>query len=244
MSIAEPSKSVLASVDWASLDKVYRDTRALADAGKMTSTSFDQLWKRGMAATKDHPEMLQSIDVFKPASRSDAGDDDFESKHPRDKDGKFGAGGGSAAAGTFQPKEATSKEFSSAFTSAFSGSKFTNHVTHYSEEQLAGMKLYTTKDGKAGVAVHDHGDGRIEATALFNAGSSEKGAGLKLLDHAVKHAGVNYVECYGPVLNELYASKGFKVSSKSPFASEYAAKGWDYKEFDHPDYYTMTKGKG
>jgi hypothetical protein len=30
-------------------------------------------------------------------------------------------------------------------------------------------------DGKTGVLIHDHGDGRVEATALFNVGT--KGAG-------------------------------------------------------------------
>jgi phage-related protein (TIGR01555 family) len=170
--------------------------------------------------------------------RQDAGDWD-EGKHPRDEQGRFGAGGSASPATSFTPKTASPHEFKAAFDKAFEGSKFTNHVSHYSEDDLAHMKLFTTPDGKAGVAVHDHGDGRVEATALFNQGG-EKGAGLKLLDHVVRNAGVNYVECYGPRLNKLYESVGFKPTSENSFNPEYAANGWDYKEFDHPSYYTMS----
>ena len=135
-------------------------------------------------------------------------------------------------------RRVTAREFRAAFERAFSGSPYTNHVTHYSEGELAGMELFVVQGGGAGVAVHDHGDGRIEATALFNQGGA-KGAGLMLLGHVIEHAAVNYVECYGPFLNQLYGKLGFYVESKSAFAPEYAAPGWDMPNFDSPDYYTM-----
>ena len=177
-------------------------------------------------------------------ARADAGDWD-EWKHPRDEDGKFGSGGTGETTAAPSPRKADAGEFRAAFEEAFAGSDFSNHVTHYSEADLKGMKaLYLTPDGKAGVAVHDHGDGRVEATALFNNGSSQKGAGIALLKHAVQDAGVNYVECYGPKLNKLYEGAGFKVTSESPFNAEYAAPTWNYDKFDHPSYYTMSLGGG
>ena len=135
-------------------------------------------------------------------------------------------------------KEADPKDFHAAFSKAFEGSEFENHVTHYTEDQLKGMKLYTTPDGNAGVAVHDHGDGRIEATALFNNGGP-KGAGLGLLNHAIENAKVNYVECYGPRLSKMYSGLGFKDSSSSKFDKSQAAASWNFRRFDSPNYHTM-----
>jgi hypothetical protein len=163
-----------------------------------------------------------------------------EDSHPRDDHGKFsaGGGGGSSATGDIGIRSTSPKEFKADFDKAFKNSEFTNHVTHYSEKELEGMKLFVTKSGDAGVAVHDHGDGRVEATALFNSGNT-KGAGLLLLAHTIEHAKVNYVECYGPKLNQLYEKLGFKPDSQSPFNPEYAAPTWDKEKFDSPDYFTM-----
>lgn len=171
-----------------------------------------------------------------------------EEKHPRDERGRFGSGLGTWAdkktgatptlAEKLGVREATPREFRKAFATAFAGSEFKDHVTHYDKTQLRGMKLFISKDGTAGVAVHDHGDGRIEATALFNSGST-KGGGLAMLEHAINHAGVNYVECYGPRLNKMYESLGFKVTDKFAFDPKQAAPGWDSKKFDSPDYHLM-----
>lgn len=165
-----------------------------------------------------------------------------EDQHPRDDHGKFttssGGESGGGAKGDGAIRTASAKEFKAAFTKAFEGSDFANHVTNYSEKELGEMKLFVTKDGSAGVAVHDHGDGRVEATALFNSGNT-KGAGLMLLAHSIEHGGVNYIECYGPKLNTLYEKLGFKAESQSAFNSEYAAPSWNAEKFDHPDYFTM-----
>jgi len=185
-------------------------------------------------------------------------DDDL---HPRDEAGRFSGVGGStekrqqealvkfaqakAAAPVEKPKvehkiaEASTKEFHAAFTAAFKGSDMAGYVTHYTSEQLQGMKLFSTADGKAGVAVHDHGDGRIEATALFSSGG---GAGVALLRHAMENAGVNYVECYGRKLPELYATLGFKVATSDKFNPDYAAPSWNHEKHDSPNYFTMKLG--
>lgn len=165
----------------------------------------------------------------------------------RDDHGRFGSGGGGGkskpekSGPDVEPREATPKEFRAAFGKAFpKGSEFENHVTHYTEDQLRGMRCYVSKDGTSGVALHDHGDGRVEATALFNNGGP-KGAGLAMLAHAIGQ-GANYVECYGPHLNQMYEKLGFKSTNKYAFDPSMAAPGWDAAKFDSPDYHTMSLG--
>jgi hypothetical protein len=140
-------------------------------------------------------------------------------------------------------KEAAAEDFHKSFSAAFpKDSEFKNHVTHYTMEQLKGMKCYLSADGKVGMAVHDHGDGRVEGTALFNNGGG-RGAGSDALRHAVRNAGVNYVECYGPKLNKLYKEVGFGIDSKSRFDRGYAASDWSFRRFDSPNYYKMKLPK-
>ena len=96
-------------------------------------------------------------------------------------------------------------------------------------------------NGQTGVLIHDHGDGRVEATALFNVGP--KGAGSALLRDVVGSHGVNYVECLGAGLANYYSSLGFQVSSVEPFNPEKAVAGWDTTTMGTPDYYKMRLGK-
>ena len=111
-------------------------------------------------------------------------------------------------------------------------------VTHYTLDEMREMTPVVTNGGLTGCLIHDHGDGRVEATALFNM-SGVRGAGEAMLTEAVEHHGVNYVECYGPRLNEIYAKVGFDVVSKDAFNAEWAAPDWNHEKFDSPDYYTM-----
>jgi hypothetical protein len=171
----------------------------------------------------------------------------------RDDRGRFTSGGSgtsdvSAWAGQHREQldeavklgvhKATPKEFKAAFEKAFAGNPYSAFVSHYNEDDLKGMKCLLSKDGKVGVAIHDHGDGRIEATALFSK-SATKGAGLAMLAHAVANEGANYVECYGGFLDKQYAGLGFVEKSRDPFNREYASKDWDYAKFGTPDYVTM-----
>ena len=178
-------------------------------------------------------------------------------EQPRDDHGRFASTGGLSAwadkkagdspgkliaqAQTAPIREATAAEFKGAFDAAFKDSDMKAFVSHYSEKELKGMKTFLSKDGKAGIAVHDHGDGRVEGTALFNNGAP-KGTGAALLQHAVEKAGVNYLECYGEGLRGLYEKGGFNVTSSSPFNDEYASKDWNYEKHGRPNYYTLSKG--
>ena len=79
----------------------------------------------------------------------------------------------------------------------------------------------------------------IELTGLFNT-SGKPGMGLALGKMSVSEYGVNYAECYGPVLPEMYATAGFKDTSVFPFDPSQAAPDWDYQRFDNPSYHLMA----
>lgn len=111
-------------------------------------------------------------------------------------------------------------------------------VTHYTLDEMREMTPLVTNGGLTGCLIHDHGDGRVEATALFNMSGIPK-SGEKMLTEAVENHGVNYVECYGPHLNTIYAKVGFDVESQTPFNAEWAAPDWNHERFDSPDYYSM-----
>lgn len=151
----------------------------------------------------------------------------------------FGGGTSLSLALSGGTDNAEPEDFHSAIENAFTDSEYTNHITHYSVDDLAEMRtLMLSNDGQTGMAVKDHGDGRIEGTALFNQGGPP-GAGLAMLRLGVEAHGVNYLEAYGPVLPKLYGQLGFQVVEKSPFSPTLAPPGWDYDKFDSPDYFTM-----
>ena len=139
------------------------------------------------------------------------------------------------------PIAASPSTFVSAFEQAFpADSPYTAYVTHYSAADIiaGAMVPLTTNDGQTGVIVHDHGDGRVEATALFNV-SAVPGAGLKILGQAIADYGVNYVECFGPKLNQLYETLGFRDTDVFPFDLEQAPPTWNMALNDSPDYHLM-----
>ena len=137
-------------------------------------------------------------------------------------------------------EEVSAKKFRTAFEAAMDGNPYTAFVSHYSLKELEPMRRFLSSTGKAGVAAHDHGDGRVEGTALFNAGGRD-GMGQVLLRHAVKHAKVNYLECFGEGLRMLYERNGFSVMTADPFNVEYAPKNWNYEQFGRPNYYTLRR---
>lgn len=130
--------------------------------------------------------------------------------------------------------------FSATFEAAFKDNPYTAFVNHYTPEEIQneGMKPLTSNNGQTGLLIHDHGDGRIEATALYNV-SGVPGAGSALLQDSVANHGVNYVECFGDGLKGIYEKVGFQVDTTSPFDPQYAPENWNYEEFGTPNYYTM-----
>ena len=134
----------------------------------------------------------------------------------------------------------SARKFYDAFESAMGpNNPYSAFVSHYSIPELEDMRArYLSETGLSGIAVKDHNDGRVEGTALFNDGDV-RGAGGAMLSHAIDHAGVNYLECFGEVLRRLYEGYGFVVTEQFPFNDEYAPRDWDYDLFDRPDYFIL-----
>jgi 8-oxo-dGTP pyrophosphatase MutT (NUDIX family)/GNAT superfamily N-acetyltransferase len=139
-----------------------------------------------------------------------------------------------------QVSETSPEEFHRNFSAIMADSPFAHHVTNHTPEEIhsEGMRALTTNGGDTGVLVHDHGDGRIEATGLYNR-SKVKGAGVDLLRHTMAHHGVNYVEAYGPKLPQLYRKAGFQTTEKYRFDREQAHPDWNFRQFDSPSYHIM-----
>jgi len=138
--------------------------------------------------------------------------------------------------------ETSPEEFHRNFSRSIAGSPFERHVTNHTPEEIRseGMKPLTINHGTSGVLIHDHGDGRIEPTGLYNdREKGVKGAGIDLLKHAVEHHGANYFECYGPQLPKMYEKLGFHTTEKYPFDPSQAHPDWDYEQHNHPDYHIM-----
>ena len=148
-------------------------------------------------------------------------------------------GGRGTSSGSGAGAPASPGRYKAAFERAFpAGSKYSAFVTHYTTEELSHMTLLLANDGQTGQAIHDHGDGRIEATALFN--TDGKGEGIALLNRAIMEDGVNYLECYAPYLPQAYAKLGFAETGRYPFDPKQAAADWNYQDFGTPDYVTMA----
>lgn len=199
-------------------------------------------------------EECRSIEMDNPHSAYD--DEDAPPIHPRcrcsvsphdaptlltDPDGKHGE---LTADDTMSDEQRAlaGEAFHTAFESAMKDSPYTAFVSHYSADEIAGMKdIVLAEGGDAGMLIKDHHDGRIEGSALFNQ-SNDKQVGRQLLDDAINKYGVNYVECYGPFLPKLYESLGFQSVEQYPFDRSMAADNWNYGKFGEPDYHMMTKG--
>lgn len=165
----------------------------------------------------------------------------FDPHQPRDRKGRWTSH--EAGMGLASARVASAGEFAAAFSRAFRGSPYAAFVNHYSPAEIraARMTPILAEGGRGGVLIHDHGDGRIEATALFNAGGSPA-LGFLLLKHAIAEYRVNYVECFGPALPKLYGKLGFVDSDTFPFDPAQEPEGWDHARFDEPDYHLMTLG--
>lgn len=130
----------------------------------------------------------------------------------------------------------------SAFRDAMQGNPRTRFVNHYTSEEMADadMTSMVLPDGASGMVVVDHGDGRIEGSALFTHPDHKgKKTGAYLINRAIREGRINYGECYGEGLLHFYEGLGFVKASQDPFNPEYADPDWDYERDNHPNYYTM-----
>lgn len=184
--------------------------------------------RRDAAVELGLPEVPVEIKHFGQAERHDP----FEQYHESER---------TAALDPSHVREIEPEEFHRNFSEATANSPFRHHVTNHTPDEIRseGMKPLTTNGGRTGVLIHNHGDGRIEATGLYNQ-SDVPGAGVDLLRHAITHHGVNYVEAYGPKLPRLYRRAGFQTQEKYRFDREQAHPDWDFRSFDSPSYHIMS----
>jgi hypothetical protein len=121
--------------------------------------------------------------------------------------------------------------FHDSITALTSRSRFATSVHVYSEDEYRQMRLFTTADGRAGVALK--GD---DIVSVFSSPDGENvGCAPSLLATAVANGG-RRLDCFDTVLPRLYASAGFVPVARLSWNDEYAPEGWDY------DTYTQFNG--
>lgn len=100
------------------------------------------------------------------------------------------------------------------------------------KKAYSGMKLYLSRDGKAGMAIGR--DGNVHS--LFSASKSAGGKGNamgSLIPFAVEHGGTK-LDCYGAGLQDLYARYGAKAVGKVKFDGKFN-DDWMALPSNHPD---------
>ena len=66
MSIAEPTKEVLAAVDLEALQRVEIKAEELWRSGKTTKETFAELWQEGLEAVHGHEQFLDTLAMYRP----------------------------------------------------------------------------------------------------------------------------------------------------------------------------------
>lgn len=100
-------------------------------------------------------------------------------------------------------------------------------VATYPAADYAGMRTFTTPDGKAGVSVKSDGD---IVSVFKHPDSSASRFADSALAMAVQ-AGGNKLDAFDTVLPKLYAENGFRAVARLPFNDEYAPPDWDYERY-------------
>lgn len=131
-------------------------------------------------------------------------------------------------------------EFHKAYQSVLNHPQFGKHVEPYNREDLnsPAIRTYLGYGGTVGGALKDHGDGRLEATGLFNMGGPP-GTGGQMLQH-LQNQGANYLTAIGESLRDKYLSNGWQVNSVWPWDDGMAPDNWDYHTHGRPDVYEMN----
>ena len=101
--------------------------------------------------------------------------------------------------------------------------------TPHAPEDLAQFKLFINPAGTVGGAVSPTGD----IQSVFN-NSGVKGAGGAAVEEA-KARGGKTLDCFAPVLPEIYKQHGFEETGRAPFDPKQAPPQWDTKKYGTPD---------
>jgi hypothetical protein len=113
--------------------------------------------------------------------------------------------------------------FQDSISTAKESNPFGAAVQVYSAEDYAGMRMFLTKDGKAGFALK--GD---DIVSVFSQ-SPHIGGVNAIMQLAVQEGG-RRLDAYDTILPKLYYNNGFKTVARLKFDEQYA-EGWDKKIF-------------
>lgn len=130
----------------------------------------------------------------------------------------------------FPIKTATAEEFYEAIGRARKTNPHGAFVTQHTVEEYKDMRLFTTLDGTAGIAITN--DNNI--VSIFN-GGEKKGVLKTLLPLAIKNGGRKLDNYNSPKLSSLYELYGFNPVSKVEFNSKFAPDDWNYQRDGEPD---------
>jgi hypothetical protein len=116
----------------------------------------------------------------------------------------------------------TAKAFHAAISASKEGNPHAAAVYVYSPEEYSQMKLFLTKDRKAGFALK--GD---DIVSVFNTkGSKHKMFAPYALTLAIQNGG-RRLDAFDTVLPHIYSKVGFKTGSRNSWSDEFAPEGWD-----------------
>lgn len=94
------------------------------------------------------------------------------------------------------------------------------------------MKMYLTRDGKAGYAVKPTG----ELTSVFKHPDSKyESVGQRAAEHATLMAGATHLSAFDPLAKRVYAKGGAQTTGKTQWNDDYKPAGWSYKKMGRPD---------
>jgi hypothetical protein len=137
----------------------------------------------------------------------------------------YGANG--VVAPTFvelEPSLDSGRAFQARIQASKSQNKFGAAVYVYSAEEYAGMRLFLSEDGNAGVAVKPDGD----MVSVFSTPGSNMGRAVVEMGVA---AGATKGDAFETILPAFYAAHGFKVVSRLKWDESQRPADWDKATF-------------
>jgi hypothetical protein len=120
----------------------------------------------------------------------------------------------------------SARTFSAAIGASKQGSPYGAAVYVYPDEDYAGMRLFLTEDGLAGIGLK--GD---DIVSVFNTpGSPHKNVAVHMVTLAVEQGG-RRLDAFDTVLPAIYAKAGFAVAARLPWDEGQKPDGWDKAAF-------------
>lgn len=119
----------------------------------------------------------------------------------------------------------SAKAFHKAISSVKAANKYGACVHVYDVEEYSGMRLFITRDAKAGFALKGN-----DLVSAFSDGVTHKGFAVPMLHFGIEQGG-RRMDAFDTVLPGIYSIGGFKVVARMKWNDEYAPDGWDKSLF-------------